>query len=116
VIGVAISEKFGGPLCINIEALGLKIRPVRTANLWTLIPSQAKPFESVDCSLDIFRGNTIGIGILDAKDELAAGVTRVRPIKERGTNIADVQISGGRWREANAYGAGSISGHEAISY
>ena len=45
-------------------------------------------------------GGALAVGILDAQQELAAGVACVEPVEQRRARPADVQVAGGRGSEA----------------
>ena len=49
------------------------------------------------------------VGVLDAEEELAAVLARVEPVEERRARAADVQVAGGRRREAEARESGAWS-------
>ena len=59
------------------------------------LPVEAQPFEPVDERGNRGFGRAGAVGVLDAQQELAAGVLGVKPVEQRGARAADVQIAGG---------------------
>ena len=64
------------------------------------IPLHTEPGQAVDDGFDGRLGRTGAVGILDAQQELAAGVASIEPVKERGARTADMQEAGRRGGEA----------------
>ena len=52
--------------------------------------------------LDHLVRRALGVGVLDAQHEHAAVAAREQPVEERRARAADVQVAGGRRREADA--------------
>src|SRR5271157_2531000 len=100
-IRFALTQQPPGMFAIEIEAIALTIRRVRSADIGTFIPIDAEPlqvfqklsFEALFAALDI--------GILDAQDHDAALLPCEQPVEKRGAGVADVQMSRGRRSEAN---------------
>jgi len=69
-----------------------------------LIPVEAEPLKSVDDALDEFGLVALGVGVFDAEDHDAALLAGVEPVEESGARAADVEVTGGRWGEADADG------------
>src|SRR5271157_1037280 len=98
----ALTQQPPGMFAIEIEAIALTIRRVRSADIGTFIPIDAEPlqvfqklsFEALFAALDI--------GILDAQDHDAALLPCEQPVEKRGAGVANVQLSRGRRSEANA--------------
>jgi hypothetical protein len=67
VIGIFVIEKSLSPLRIDIKTLRLKVWPVIATDFRALIPIKTEPLESIDCGLNVFIGDTSGVGIFDAK-------------------------------------------------
>src|SRR4051794_21187981 len=67
-----------------------------------LVAGNAKPGEAVEDHAGVRLGAALAVGILDPKEEGAAGMTGEEPVEESGPGTADVEVSGGRRREANA--------------
>ena len=68
------------------------------------IPLHTKPAQAV--KNDFGGGGSVArcVRILDAQKERAAGVLRVKPVEQGRARPADVQVTGGRWRESDANG------------
>jgi hypothetical protein len=52
-----------------LEALRLKVRAVRSANLRPFVPVDAEPAETVEDAFDHFCGRSFGVGVLDSQHE-----------------------------------------------
>ena len=64
------------------------------------VPIQAHPVHAVqDCAHGFGRG-ALPIGVLDAQQEGAAGMARIKPVEQSRTGAADMQHACGRGREA----------------
>ena len=92
-----------------LEALRLKVRAVRSANLGPFVPVDAEPAETVEDAFDHFRGRSFGVGVLDSQHEHAALTTGEEPVEEGGACAADVKVAGRRRGESDAR-----RGHDAI--
>ena len=64
------------------------------------VPTEFEPPKAVEDRLDVLGLGAFAIGILDAEDELAAGVARIEPVEQRRARAADMQRAGGRRRKA----------------
>jgi hypothetical protein len=106
VISVTQLLKVAG---VDLVPLALEVWPVLTACVGTFIPIEAKPPQSVVDHLHCFGSIARCIGILDAQDELAAGMAGEEPIEESRPRAADVQVASGRRSESDA----DRSGHGA---
>src|SRR3546814_1393276 len=71
-------------------------RPPRSTRTDTLCPYTTL-FRSV---LRIFRAGAFEVGVVQPQQEPAAALARPQPVVERGTDIADMQVAGGRGGEA----------------
>ena len=60
---------------------------------------EADPVQARDDGVNSIRRRTRAVGVLDAQEELAAGVLGIKVIEQRRTNATDVQIAGGRRRK-----------------
>jgi hypothetical protein len=80
---------------VDIQALGLEVGAVFPALLRALIGSDA---ESLERGIDLVDGisdEASAVGIFDAQDGNAAVVMGPKPVKQAGTDAADMQITGG---------------------
>ena len=64
------------------------------------VPLQPEPAKAVEDRLDRRLGRTLPVRILDAQQELAAGIPRECPAEQRGARAADMEIPRGRRSEA----------------
>ena len=64
------------------------------------VPVEAEPRQPVEDRVDRGLGRALAVGVLDAQQELAAGVAGVEPVEQRGARAADVQEAGRRGGEA----------------
>ena len=91
-----------GHRAVAIEALGLEVRRVRSADVRPLIPVEAEPAQAVHDSRDHLPRRTLGVGVLDAQHERSAVPAGIQPVEKRRAGAADVQVAGGRRSEADA--------------
>ena len=94
---------------IDVHALGLAVRLVRTARHNPLVPVHAQPLQGVNDGLIRLFRVTCSVGVFDAENQLATSMARVCPVKKRSTNHAHVRGAGGRWAETYAYVRSSFS-------
>jgi hypothetical protein len=95
---VAILEQALRVFLVDGEAFGLPIWAVRSSDVRSFIPGEAKPVErGVDTPLGI-RIIPILIRILDAEDELAALLASEGVVEEGLIRSADMRVTGGTWR------------------
>ena len=80
----------------------MKVRAVAAADVRTFVPVEPEPAQSVIDRLRGLGGVTGLIRILDPEHELAAVMTGEEPVEERGARTANVEVTCGRRREANA--------------
>ena len=79
------------PRFIEGEAVGL---------FFLAVPMEAEPLQVGFDRIRIFGAGAFEVGIIKAQQELATGFARPQPIMERGADIADMEIAGGRRGEA----------------
>ena len=111
-IGFALFLQPVGPMSVDIQPFGLEIRAIGAADLRAFVPIQPEPAQTGE---DVGQGvgyETAAVGVLDAEDELAAGVAGVEPVEEGRAGAADVQVAGGAGGKTDAGGGGS---HELVS-
>ena len=83
-----------GRLDVGVEAVGLVDG--------LLVPVEPEPLERVEDVVDQLGPVALGVGVLDAQEERAAGVAGEQPVEQGGAGAADVQVAGRRRREAAA--------------
>jgi hypothetical protein len=76
---------------------------MRAADNRPLVPIQAEPAHAVEDAVDHLGGGSIGVSVLDPQHEDAAMPARQQPVEERGAGATDVQVTGRRGRETDAY-------------
>ena len=104
LVGVGRLLQLGQRVGVNLAALALQIRPMRTADFGTLVPVESQPahhFEDGVIGLLAVAGQ---VGVFDAEDEGAAVVPGKGPVEQRGAGHADVGTAGRRRTEADANG------------
>src|SRR5579862_8068616 len=74
------------------------------------IPAQIEPFQAVENGVERGLGVAVDIRVVDAQDHRAAGVTRIKPVENKGARAPDVEEAGGLGCEADA------RGHETSGY
>ena len=102
VVRAALRDQPLGHRAIAIEPLRLKVR-ARTGRR----PSGPRPSRAraSACRRECprpSRPTSARVGVLDAQHERAAVPAGEQPVEERRAGAADVQVAGGRWREADA--------------
>src|SRR5258708_1050068 len=76
---------------------------MRAADVGTFIPVEAEPSQVVD-HRDFRRARrSLDVGVLDAQHERASGTASEQPVEDRGPHVADVQLAGRTWREADSH-------------
>src|SRR5580704_7835760 len=80
---------------INIRAFALAVRPEiaapTMAGLRALVPVKPEPREAVVDDVEKRLAVAFLVRVLDAQDEHAAGMARIKPVKQRGARTADVE-------------------------
>ena len=97
-------EQLQRGLRYRCAALGLEVGAVRAADAGAFVPMDAEPAKAVEDRLQRFGAIALGVGVIDAQDELAAMFPGEEPVEQGGANAADVQIAGGTRSKAGAYG------------
>src|SRR6202008_2681673 len=82
VVREALLDKRCGGGAMPIVALRLEVRGVRATDARPFIPVEPNPLHAVENARDHLGGRTLGVGVLDAKDERAAMPPRVQPVEE----------------------------------
>lgn len=89
-VGLAVGEELVDIASIDVAALRLAVGAAVAADADTLVEVDAKPFERLD---DVFlrSGNEAArIGVLDAKNELAAVLAGKEVVVQGGAHAADM--------------------------
>src|SRR5690606_32290118 len=102
LVQVARSLELLDHVAVDLSALRLAVRPVRTTDVDALVPVDAQPAQTVEQLLVALLAVARRIGVLDAEHELAAGVPRVGPIEQGGADEADVGSAGRRRAEPHS--------------
>src|SRR5207245_7778957 len=102
VVRAAGRDERAGHRAIAIEAFGLKVGPVRSADVRPFVPVEPEPAQPVEDAFDHLRRRAFDVGVFDAKDEHAAVAAREEPVEERRSRAADVQVAGWRGSQTNA--------------
>ena len=77
----ATFDEFVQNFLVDVHALGLTVRLVRATDIDAFIPAQPKPGQGINDGLvGLFRV-TGGIGVLDAKYQLATGMAGIGPVE-----------------------------------
>ena len=108
LVQVARLQQLGGHLPVQVHPLGLAVGLVRSAPAHALVPVQAEPGQGVEDGLEGLLGIPGGVGVLDAEDEGATGMTGVGPVEQAGAHHAHVRDARGRGAEADADRAGAV--------
>ncbi len=101
-VRVAARDQPVGVRAIRGDAQRLDVRSMRAADLRSLVPVEPEPAQGFQDQRFGARDVPLLIGVLDAQDEGAAGVTGREPGEERGAHRSEVQRAGGRGRKTRA--------------
>ena len=102
VIRAALRDQRVGHRAMTVDALRLKVRTVRAADLRPFVPVEAEPAQSVEDAVHHLVRRALDVGVFDAQDEHAAEPPREQPVEQRRAGAADVQVAGGRGSETDA--------------
>src|SRR5262249_53311511 len=95
-VGVAAGEQLLGVLPVDLAPLRLPVRPVRAADVRSLVPVELQPAQALE---DRRLGRRVvpgPVGVLDPQDELAALLAGEGQVEERLVRAADVRQAGRR--------------------
>ena len=84
-----------GGFTVAVQPVRLPLDPV---------PSDAKPFEIFLDGVGIFLFRPLGVGIVEAQDELPTRLFGDQVIEQRSPQVTDMQKAGGRGRETGRNG------------
>ncbi len=87
----------------RFESLRLKIRAVRPALLWSLVPVDADPAKAFENALDGIVDVPFPVSIIDTQNELPAMMPSQQPVKQGRPHPADVQKPGRARGKARTY-------------
>ena len=94
LIGVTGGEKLVDDFEMTLHVLGL------VEDLFIIVEPQ--PLHALEEHLDGLRRGTLEVGVLDTEQELATRVASEKPVVDRGTDVADVNLTRRRRGETNA--------------
>ena len=77
-------------------------REVRALIGDVLVPVETEPLHSLENRARALVGAAGAVGVLDAEQERSTMLAGEQPIVDRCASAADVEIAGGRWREAES--------------
>ena len=106
VVSMARLNQLASMILINLLTLRLLVRSVRPSDVGAFIPLQSEPVQAVDQFFLRIGIIAFAVGVLDAQDELAAGLARQEEIIESGAPAAQMSAAGRRGREPGAGGLG----------
>src|SRR5438552_1188752 len=66
---------------------------MRAADFGAFVPIEAEPAEAIENRLQCFADISHLIGVVDAKNELAAVLAGEQPVEKSGADAADVQVA-----------------------
>ena len=90
-------------LGVGVRALRLEVGAGSSPHLGALVPVQPQPLHGVEDDSHVLLGGALGVGVLDAQDEVAAHRAGERPVVDGRAGPAHMQAPGGRGGEADAY-------------
>ena len=121
VAGVQEAAEEQAPPGIDVGgvALALEIRRAGTADVRPLMPADAEPEEIFNGGGGELSAASLGVKVFNAQDDCALGVAGALEGFPEGAGVADMEIAGGRRRNAAAIvgrrRGGSYSCHGATS-
>ena len=92
-VRLAGAQELLGVRLVQVQPLGLAIRPARTADVWSLVPVEAEPPQVAENrGLGLDR-RPLDVGVLDPKDERRVRASREQPVEQGGARVADVELA-----------------------
>ena len=104
VVGVAGFHEILCSLAVEIHAVGLLVGAEVAADLGTFVPVKPQPLHGAEDDLGVLLGGAGRIGVVDPQDERAMVGTGEGPVEDCGAGAADMELAGGRGREAHTDG------------
>ncbi len=104
VVRVVRAEQLLRVRLIEVQPLGLPVRPVPAADVRPLIPLEAQPAQIADNRRLRLARRALDVGVLDAQDDGAAGTAREQPVEQRRPRVADVELTGGARCKTQSHG------------
>ena len=87
---------------VGVRALRLEVGSGGSPHLGAFVPIEPQPLHCVEDDLHVLLGGTLGVGVFDAQDEVAAHGARERPVVDGRSCAAHMQAAGGGRCEAHA--------------
>ena len=100
-ISFALAQQPLGLLAIELETIALTIGGMRTTDVRTFIPIEAKPLQVFEKLALKALLAALDVRVLDAQDHDATLLPREEPVEQRGAGVTNVQMSGWRRGESN---------------
>src|SRR5918997_188232 len=91
VVGSPRVDEFPRGLAVQVEALGLAVRGMRSAGLWTFVPVEADPTQRAFELLDRLLRGTLQVRVLYTQHVRATVLAGEEPVEERRAHAPDVQ-------------------------
>ena len=93
IVCFLLVEQLANVSVVNILALGLRIRSVRTTFVGSFIPIDPEPAQVGHDLSSGSRGIPFLVGVFDPKDETPACPAGPKPVEQRRPSAANVQIA-----------------------
>ena len=87
---------------IQIQALELEIRTIRTFDFGTFIKIKTEPFHRTQNNLSVFISRTRKIGVFNSKDKLATRRASISSIIYSGPRTSNMKHASWRWRKTDS--------------
>ena len=94
LVGETTFEELCCDIGVDVHALGLAVRAVRATLVDSFVPIKAKPCQGVEDLVERFLGIASSVGVFDTENEGAAGVARVCPVEQAGSDHSHVGCTG----------------------
>src|SRR5215204_1864684 len=88
---------------IQVQALRLTVRSMRSVEVGSLIPVEPQPPEIVEDAQLRLAGRSLGVGVFDPQDKGAVLPVREQPVEQRRARVADMQLPGRTWCETYSH-------------
>src|SRR5687768_6814575 len=82
-----------------VQGVGIEVEPFGLVD-YLPVPFEAEPEQVRQDGVDMLVTGAAGIDILDPEQEAAVALTRIIMGEQRRISVAQMQPSGGTWREA----------------
>ena len=102
-VGLVVGKKLLYVFLVDGTALALAVRTMFATEAYALVELDAEPAERLYNVVFGSRNETVGVGVLNTENEIAAMLTREEIVIQCCTHTTDVQGSRRTWCEAHPH-------------